>query len=179
MRTFYRWRDERGYEFCTYVSEPPMGYDGGPLTPLGTLEARHLLEADKIISGVEPDIDPGIRKLVDVINGMPGLMTTSSCEGHSARGDTYANVDMIADNTAAIRNLAKQIQFVDSPRYPLEIRLTISWANSCSLLPDIPPSALDLSMEIYTFNPKGKEKAPNRVQLNRLASDLAKAIGQE
>jgi hypothetical protein len=46
------------------------------------LDATSLLAAHKAAFGRLPDLDPGIRELVVVLNEIPGIQTWSSCEGH-------------------------------------------------------------------------------------------------
>jgi hypothetical protein len=56
------------------------------------------------------EIDVEVRRLVQLLNRFPGILTTGSCAGHKL-GDE-AEVDFIADSQEAVAALLKALPFV-------------------------------------------------------------------
>lgn len=79
-----------------------------------TMEANSLLVAYKEAFGKLPDLDPGIRDLVVVLNEIPGIQTWSSCEGHKRHGDPCASVSMQFESLTAIEHFIDLVSFVKS-----------------------------------------------------------------
>ena len=79
-----------------------------------TVEATSLLAAYKEAFGTPPDLDPGIRELVVVLNEIPGMRTWSSCEGHKRHGDPCASISMQFENLTAIEHFVDLVSFVKS-----------------------------------------------------------------
>ena len=78
------------------------------------IEAASLLAAYKEAFGTLPDLDPGIRELVVVLNEIPGMRTWSSCEGHKRHGDPCASISMQFENLTAIEHFVDLVSFVKS-----------------------------------------------------------------
>jgi len=79
-----------------------------------TLEATSLLAAHTAAFGRLPDLDPGIRELVVVLNEIPGIQTWSSCEGHKHHDDPCASVSIQFENLTAIEHFTDLVSFVTS-----------------------------------------------------------------
>jgi hypothetical protein len=56
------------------------------------------------------EIDVEVRRLVRLLNQMPGIQTTGSCAGHSL-GDE-AEIDFVADSQEAVATLLAALPFV-------------------------------------------------------------------
>ena len=83
---------EKKQTFCVVVGsrgerEVLEGLPGDGERMERRIEAASLLAAYKEAFGKLPDIDPGIRELVVVLNEIPGMRTWSSCEGHKRHDD--------------------------------------------------------------------------------------------
>lgn len=78
------------------------------------IEATSWLAAHKEAFGTLPDLDPGIRDLVLVLNEIPGIRTWSSCQGHKHYGDPCASVSMQFENLTAIEHFNDLVSFVTS-----------------------------------------------------------------
>jgi hypothetical protein len=130
---------EKKQTFCVVVGsrgerEVLEGLPGDDERVDRTVEATSLLAAYKEAFGTLPDLDPGIRELVVVLNEIPGMRTWSSCEGHKRHGDPCASISMQFENLTALEHFVDLVSFVKSDEV-----LTRAFED---------PPVLDLCLEI-------------------------------
>lgn len=168
-RTFQIWKDRTGQDFLILGKEPSPR--DGPVEFVREFEAENWLEAYVHVGEQPADIDQGIKNLVDVMNNLPGIMTTGSCEGHVKAGDTSAYVSFTVDDVPTLRALTRLLQFGSD--YPVILRLYLCFEDDTGMLADLPSSMLEFTMELMRASASGKLLPPTRSQLARVAADLS------
>ncbi len=169
-RTFQVWKDRTGQDFLILGNEPSPR--DGPAHFVREFEAANWLEAYVQVGEQPATIDQGIKNLVDVLNNLPGIMTTGSCEGHLRAGDTSAYVSFTVDDVATLRALTRLLQF--GPDYPVIVRLYLCFEDDTGMLADLPSGMLEFTMELMRASASGELLPPTRSQLARVAADLSK-----
>lgn len=111
-------------------------------------ESLNWITATRKAFGKRVSVDPGIRRLVTLLNGLPGVMTVGCCQGHD-EDEPKPYVSLIFDDEAALRRLIALAQFLSDENSPITMELSIVWAQTImDCQEDQPPGALSVCMEL-------------------------------
>lgn len=158
MRRWQIWRNEDGAQVLQWARERPPS-DEAPWTLVREFESANWMTADKEAFGRVPKIDRGMKKLVELIHQIPGLMTVSCCQGHP--GSPYNEHTYLAlhiDDAATLTQLVDLLQFAAADDAPYYLQITLLWEHTVvQSMVDVPPGAIAVTLSWEYIDVFGRE----------------------
>jgi hypothetical protein len=145
-------------------------------------ESPNWLTATERFDGRTENLDPAIAPLVHLLNDLPGVMTTGSCQGHEGQeGDRFPYVGLHIEDPASLRRFIRLLDFADEEDAEIWVELSLSWRRSVAASQvDLPPGALALDLELSILGQEQEDDLPpTPAQLARFTDQLrASALRQ-
>lgn len=164
MRRWQIWRNEEGAQVLQWARVRPPS-DEEPWTVVREFESANWMTAEKEAFGTGPKIDRGMKKLVELVHRIPGLMTVSCCEGHlGAPHKEHTYLSLHVDDAASLSRFVDLLQFAASDDAPYFLEIILSWAYTVAQsMVDVPPGAMSITLSWEYIDDFGEAPLPARL----------------
>lgn len=172
MRRWTIWKDSKGFERLCWARDRPPD-DEPTWTLVREFESENWLTARAEVKGAKADIDFGMRRLVKVLNELPGVMTVSCCQGHPSQDDTHAYVELHVDDMQALMRLLELLQFANEGDTPYWLNISLNWRRGVmGNQMELPPGALALTLTWHCLDGSGDRVPPRPDLMNEFTRAL-------